>query len=196
MQRTVFPAPLSLTLVPNNVTSRPDMSPTRHARTRSMPAPRPPTELSFGPPPPTPAELVFCSDAEYRARTLSSPAPVPARLVKARPSVHAKDGVPLRRTRPALDFVPAYDGPNYTRCVCLSAVSFRARANARNSFSPSFDDSTDELPSPVSSRRTMVPAPRRAIVKLWKGITGMRRKPVRDSVAFPDFEWVTPRRSG
>ncbi|KZV97360.1 hypothetical protein EXIGLDRAFT_378772 [Exidia glandulosa HHB12029] len=161
----------------------------RHARTGSMPA---------RPRAPTPAELIFCTDAEYtahtnttRERTTSSPSPAPAtptRLVKPRPFAGLKDSVALRREqreRPALGiYAGNYGGQNIT------------------SWPASFDDLyEDDVLSPSSASSSSSSsgarrvAPGRALVKLWKGLTGMRRKPVRDSVAFADFEWVTPRRA-
>lgn len=100
------------------------MSPIHHTRTYSMPA-RTPVELVFKSP--TPAELIFCSDAEYHARTLSSPAraTMPTRLVKSRPFAHVRDSIALRRERRArapLDFAS-----NHTT-YGSSALVFSSRA--------------------------------------------------------------------
>lgn len=81
------------------------MSPTRHTRTRSMPAR-------------TPVELVFRSD--------DLPSPAPTRLVKSRPFAHVRDSIDLRRehrARPPLYFVPGHE---VTRCARASfACAFR-----------------------------------------------------------------------
>lgn len=151
-----------------------------HARNASVPVAMPsPREI----------DLLFCTDAEYRAHTRSrsrtTSSPTPTKLIKQRPFSHVKDSVALRK-RPTPAEAAEYNAWSESNFV---------------SFSPRFSQSSDDLslPSESPSRRAgkAPKIPRRRIVNWWKGLTNARRKPnPRESVfGTAQFEFVTPRRA-